>query len=103
MGGACLWSWELTISWLDLAKIMVRSFYPRNIVVVCVIYSLACRSVALHYCGTCVLAFWSCAQLCITNLPKNGLCMVLVVCLLSWMFICQAQLGCMCKIVPCVM
>ena len=57
MGGACLWSWELTISWLDLAKIMVRSFYPCNIVVVCVMYSLACRSVALHYCGTCVLAF----------------------------------------------
>ena len=72
MGG----SWELAISWLDLAKIMVRSFCPCNTVVVCISYHLIGSLVALHNCGThtltglvmydhgtCVLTEFGCAHI----------------------------------------
>ena len=56
MGGSCPWSWELRRCLRDLAKIMVRSFSPCNIVVVCVSYSLICSLVTVHDHGTHVLA-----------------------------------------------
>ena len=56
MGESCPWSWELGRCLLDLAKIMVRSLSPCNIVVVCVSHSLICSLVTVHDHGTNVLA-----------------------------------------------
>ena len=56
MGGSCplTWSWELGRSWLDLAKIMVRSF-SHVILLLRVSYSLICSLVVVHDHGTHVL------------------------------------------------
>ena len=72
MGGSCPWSWELGRSCLDLGKIMVRSFCPCNIVVVCVCYGLICSLVTMLDRGTHVLSEQAVHKLCIANLQYRA-------------------------------
>ena len=78
IGGSCPWSWKLGRSCQDLVKILVkillRSFSPCNIVVVCVCYDLICSLVTMHDNATHMLAELVVHELWIAELPKNGSC-----------------------------
>ena len=63
MGGSWLWSRELAISWLDLTKIMVRSFCECNTVVVCIMYST-------YVVGLMCSLNRPCTKSCIANLTE---------------------------------
>ena len=75
IGGSCPWSWKLGRPCQDLGKIIVRSFSPCHVVVLCICYDLTCSLVTMHDCATCTLLELVMCKLWITESPKNGLCM----------------------------